>query len=136
MFDFIRHSKLTRTSLRGPISAILRALAESGERSDLTFRVQLYQLLLQCCEDAEEWEQGLAAVTEAFQVSSFVCSFVCSFVFLRVPLCAFVILCVRPCSVCSLVLTRTFLILLLLSCSSSPASTFPDICNDHSGQAG
>jgi hypothetical protein len=60
-------SKLTRESLRNPVQRCLRFLAEVGEQSDLAFRVQLYQLLLKCCEDAEEWQAGLTAVKEAFQ---------------------------------------------------------------------
>lgn len=60
-------SKLTRKALRNPVQKCLRFLAEVGEQSDLAFRVQLYQLLLKCCEDAEEWQAGLLAVKEAFQ---------------------------------------------------------------------
>jgi hypothetical protein len=60
-------SKLTRKALREPVSKVLSFLAACGESSDLQFRVNLYQLLLKCYEDAEEWQVGLSAVQEAFQ---------------------------------------------------------------------
>lgn len=46
----------------------LLLLSPSFLSLSLTFcQVQLYQLLLKCCEDGEDWEGGLKAVREAFQ---------------------------------------------------------------------
>ena len=60
-------SSVTRALVKYPFRVVLSQLADVGEKTDFSLRVRIYEILLQCCEDQEKWEEGLSTVDEAFQ---------------------------------------------------------------------
>jgi tetratricopeptide (TPR) repeat protein len=57
---------MARKLLFKHLKAILSELAAIGERTRFDLRLALYEVFFQCFTDEEAWEEGLAAVDEAF----------------------------------------------------------------------
>lgn len=62
------HSASSRVMLFKPLQRVLDALWKVREMTDMKVRIYMYQTLIECHKDAEDWKGGLATVDKAFKV--------------------------------------------------------------------